>query len=170
MPIKVAKHKITQNEIKDIIEFYNANKPQSETTLQYFSCKEGGFRLVPIGSRDTYRTTNLHKQLRWYRNVLVSYYNYPGFSEEEEQLLFQAMSITLGPQNVKHYKAFSIAITSSPSIKILVEDTPKNLLDTSEHISNPNPYSLHMKLFTNTNNNTFSDVTSHIWAVPRMRI
>ena len=118
MPIKVATKYITSEEIQAIIQNYNYNKPTTEPSIEYLQCSEGGFKLY-IGIHEFnkkykryggYTRNGPVKQLRWNRNILVSYYNYPGFSPDEELRLFRAMCDILGRENVEYYETFSSAL------------------------------------------------------------
>ena len=124
MPIKVATKYITSEEIQAIIQNYNYNKPTTEPSIEYLQCSEGGFKLY-IGIHEFnkkykryggYTRNGPVKQLRWNRNILVSYYNYPGFSPDEELRLFRAMCDILGRENVEYYETFSSAL------RLLVEE------------------------------------------------
>lgn len=160
MPIKVTTSRITLDEIHLILDHYNTNKPANDAYLAYLPCKEGGFKLDIsidefLGKYKRYgcQSQTPIKQLRWNRNILVSYYNYPGFSPEEESRLFHAMSVVLGRENVRHYETFSAALLASPSVRIR---------------SSPG---FHRSMSLDSLGSAgCSDVVSCVWSVPRARI
>lgn len=163
MPIKVTKSRINLDEIRLIIDYYNTNKSENEAFLAYLPCKEGGFKLDIsidefLGKYKRYGCQHTPiKQLRWNRNILVSYYNYPGFSPEEESRLFNAMSVVLGRENVIHFETFSAALLASPSVRIR---------------SSPGFYrSMSLgNLDSLGNTGCGGDIIACVWSVPRARI
>lgn len=121
MPIKIAVNRITSEEIKEILNYYNSHKQIDDANLEYLNCNEGGFKLtLPIKEYVKKYTRNgfqiIHsKQMRWHFNLLVAYYNHPSFNKNEEELLYISMQRVLGRENVKWYDSYSSAITKSPS-------------------------------------------------------
>ena len=97
---------LTLEEIAYIIEHYNNHKLQNESCLEYLQCKEGGFilHITPTELRKKYKYYNCKhipvKQIRWNQNILASYFNYPGFTQQEEFRLFQSISSVLEKQDV----------------------------------------------------------------------
>ena len=97
---------LTLEEIAYIIEHYNNHKLQNESCLEYLQCKEGGFilHITPTELRQKYKYYNCKhipvKQIRWNQNILASYFNYPGFTQQEEFRLFQSISSVLEKQDV----------------------------------------------------------------------
>jgi hypothetical protein len=58
------------------------------------------------------------RELRWNSGkYLVTYFNKPGFTEEEKVLLFKVMRLVLGKENVSYYNTYGDAKKDSPSIK-----------------------------------------------------
>jgi len=122
MPIKIFITNITKEEILSIIEYYNSTKHSYEPNLKFLPCKEGGFKL-DIGIDEYIKKYKKYgyysitiKQIRFYQNILVSYYNYPGFSKSEEWRLYLAISNTIGRENVKWYESFSGALNSNQDV------------------------------------------------------
>jgi hypothetical protein len=97
---------LTLEEIAHIIEHYNNHKLPNESCLEYLQCKEGGFilHITPTELRQKYKYYNCKhipvKQIRWNQNILASYFNYPGFTQQEEFRLFQSISSVLEKQDV----------------------------------------------------------------------
>jgi hypothetical protein len=116
MTIKIHKLAVIQAyQIEEIIQYYNTYKPDASEPLQ--QCEGGGgFMIAVKGSNQKIMHKNqCIKQLKWHKNILVTYIDYVGFSEEEERLLYIAMINVLGDENVKQFNAYSEAYMSSPS-------------------------------------------------------
>jgi hypothetical protein len=125
MSIKIALSSISSQDIEDILFHYNTLKPANSGVLENLVCNEGGFRIVPppcntvVNKSDPYGTANKRaRELRWNSGkYLVTYFNRPGFTEEEKVLLFKVMRLVLGKENVSYYKTYGDAKKDSPSIK-----------------------------------------------------
>ena len=125
MSIKIALSSISNQDIEDILMHYNKLKPANSGVLENLVCNEGGFRIVPppcdtvLNKSDPYGTANKRvRELRWNSGkYLVTYFNKPGFTEEEKVLLFKVMRLVLGKENVSYYKTYGDAKKDSPSIK-----------------------------------------------------
>jgi hypothetical protein len=125
MSIKIALSSISSQDIEDILFHYNNLKPANSGVLENLVCNEGGFRIVPppcntvVNKSDPYGTANkMARELRWNSGkYLVTYFNRPGFTEEEKVLLFKVMRLVLGKENVSYYKTYGDAKKDSPSIK-----------------------------------------------------
>ena len=125
MSIKIALSSISSQDIEDILFHYNTIKPANSGVLENLVCNEGGFRIVPppcntvVNKSDPYGTANKRaRELRWNSGkYLVTYFNRPGFTEEEKVLLFKVMRLVLGKENVSYYKTYGDAKKDSPSIK-----------------------------------------------------
>jgi len=123
--IKIALSSISSQDIEDILFHYNTIKPANSGVLENLVCNEGGFRIVPppcntvVNKSDPYGTANKRaRELRWNSGkYLVTYFNRPGFTEEEKVLLFKVMRLVLGKENVSYYKTYGDAKKDSPSIK-----------------------------------------------------
>jgi hypothetical protein len=123
--IKIALSSISSQDIEDILFHYNTLKPANSGVLENLVCNEGGFRIVPppcntvVNKSDPYGTANKRaRELRWNSGkYLVTYFNRPGFTEEEKVLLFKVMRLVLGKENVSYYKTYGDAKKDSPSIK-----------------------------------------------------
>jgi hypothetical protein len=125
MSIKIALSSISSQDIEDILFHYNTIKPANSGVLENLVCNEGGFRIVPppcntvVNKSDPYGTANKGaREIRWNSGkYLVTYFNKPGFTEEEKVLLFKVMRLVLGKENVSYYKTYGDAKKDSPSIK-----------------------------------------------------
>jgi len=130
MTIKIALSSVSKQDIADILIHYNNIKPQNSGFLEDLVCKEGGFRIAPqecktslnksdpVAMHFCTRNNERARELRWNsKKYLVSYFNRPGFSKEEEILLFKVMRFVLGKENVSYYETYGDAKTDSPSIK-----------------------------------------------------
>lgn len=117
MTIKVITN-INEENYKDIKLFWDINKVQGIGNLELLNSKNGGFQTFHLYEKQGIKYENIH-QLHWYSNYLVSYTNYPGFSNEEEYLLYKSLCFALGKENVLFYKSFSDAYMSSPTKKYL---------------------------------------------------
>jgi len=116
MTIKIHNLSVIQvYQIEEILQYYNTYKPYTAEPLQ--QSKGGGGFTISVKGSDTkiMHKNQCIKQLRWHKNILVTYIDYAGFSEEEEQLLYIAMVNVLGEENVKRFNTFSEAFKSSPS-------------------------------------------------------
>lgn len=115
MPIKVAFLEMKLTYIPDIIEYYNYLRPDGSDPIEYLDCKEGGYQILCSDKKNVFY--GKYKQLRWHRKILISYYNYPSFTIEEELLLYNMMRYALGKENVAYYLSYDQAIKHSPSFK-----------------------------------------------------
>lgn len=106
---------ITAYQVEQIINYYNEYRPVDTEPLE--QCEGGGGFMISVkGADPEYMPKNqCYKQLKWHKNILVTYIDYAGFSTEEEALLYEAMATVLGDKYVKRYDAFSGALMSSPS-------------------------------------------------------
>lgn len=115
MPIKVTSQEMTTKYIEDIIEYYNYSRPAGSEPIEYLQCKGGGYKI--LCSNKQHYANGKYKQIRWQRKILISFYNYPSFSIEEELLLYNMMKFVLGKENVSYYLSYDQAIKHSPSFK-----------------------------------------------------
>jgi hypothetical protein len=106
---------ITAFQLEQIINYYNEYRPEGSEPLD--QCEGGGGFVIPVkGADPEYMPKNqCYKQLKWYKNILVTYIDYAGFSTEEETLLYKAMVGVLGKKYVEKFDTFSNALMSSPS-------------------------------------------------------
>jgi hypothetical protein len=202
MPIKVLVKKISKPEIQEILDYYNHLKLPGEPALGYLSCSEGGFKL-DLSMNDYIKHYKRYggrnppmKQIRWNNNLLVSYYNYPAFSAEEENRLYLAMIHVLGKEKIRFYKTFSDAIISSLSSRQVASllsatvhitefqnETPPSGLNRKSPVfirrspitrspsTNSMLCNMQRSLSTSSlDKSVYNDITTHIWAVPRMRL
>jgi hypothetical protein len=105
---------ITAFKVEQIINYYNAYRPEGAEPLE--QREGGGGFMIPVkGAVPEYMPkSQCYKQLKWHKNILVTYIDYAGFSTEEEALLYEAMATVLSDKYVKRYNAFSEALMSSP--------------------------------------------------------
>lgn len=166
MPIKVAVRRITSEELKEILRYYNNNRlcPEKDAPLELLPCREGGFQ---IANRELQIKWFHHriKQLRWNYNILVTYHNHLSFSKEEERLLYGAMRHVLGRENVQWYHSYSDAITSSPNFHVLQKTPTKIQINLRRSPGTPPQRSHSADSLTD-----FANTTNHIWNVTRIRI
>lgn len=146
MPIKVLINHIKKEDILAILDYYNTTKQSGEPNLGVLPCKEGGFKLdIDINTFiQKYKKYGGNippiKQIRFHNNILVSYYNFPGFSDSEEWRLYLAIVYSIGRENVKWYNSYSGAIISSPNIKrspssgMILRSRSTNSLDDIWHV------------------------------------
>ncbi len=102
-------------QIEEIINYYNAHRPNDTSPIQ--QCEGGGGFIIAIKGANPkiLPKTQCIKQLKWHKNILVTYIDYFGFSEEEEELLYISMVVVLGEKNVNRFYNYSGALMSSPS-------------------------------------------------------
>jgi hypothetical protein len=115
MPIKLVSQEMTVFGIDDIIQYYNYLRPDGSEPIEYLHSKDGGYQILCSDRNNVFH--GQYKQLRWQRKILISYYNYPSFSIEEELLLYNMMRYVLGKENVSYYLSYDQAIKHSPSFK-----------------------------------------------------
>jgi hypothetical protein len=106
MPIKVSTiDLVTKENIRAIVHYYNANLPKGFEPIEFVEYKNNslvgsnhddvgstyyGFRIPSTQTNPTY-SNGMYKHMRWQRKTLVSIYNFPPFSQEEEIWLFRTM-------------------------------------------------------------------------------
>lgn len=102
-------------QIEEIINYYNIYRSKNTEPIQ--QCEGGGGFMIAIKGANPriMSKTQCIKQLKWHKNILVTYIDYVGFTEEEEELLYNAMVVILGDQYVKRFDNYSGALMSSPS-------------------------------------------------------
>jgi len=123
MPIKLYSLSILSNEnINEIVFQYNNSKLIEWEHMRSMFTLHNEFYGFQIQSTKNYpqfsQDNNNCKQIRIYRKYLTAYNNYPAFLTEEELLLFSVMSLVLGKENVKYYKSFSSALSTSPNTNV----------------------------------------------------
>lgn len=126
MTIKIHKLTVIQAyQIEEILQYYNTYKPDASEPLH--QCDGGGGFMIAVKGANPkiMHKSQCIKLLRWHKNILVTYIDYAGFSEEEEQLLYIAMVNVLGGENVKRFNAFSQALMSSPSFLEMMMNAEK---------------------------------------------
>ena len=100
MTIKVLVDTIRNEDIQNILDYYNQNKPTDSESLQLLDRYEGGFQIYLTEMKDIKCDINKKiKQLRWDKGCLVSSY-YIGFDRDETELLHNALIHVLGQENV----------------------------------------------------------------------
>ena len=119
MPIKVTLPKsFILKGSENVANEYNSRKDSDKQILEVLQCAEGAFKIF-IKTGESYKVLTyvnyLYNLMRWNRSTLVSFYNYPAFSNEEEQLLFLSMRQIYGKENVIYYPTYGHALASSPS-------------------------------------------------------
>lgn len=85
MPIKIRNMTIiSAYQIEEIIKYYNQCRPFDTEPLEQY--KNGGGFIIAVKSGKSYHMPDnqKYKMLRWHKNVLVTYIDHAGFSEEEE--------------------------------------------------------------------------------------
>ena len=96
MPIKVTATSIDAETFREILNFYNANKPEDEEPLERLNRAEGGFQIQIASKKDLVCDDNLKiRQLRWSRGRLVSG-GHIGFTQKQEAMLYEALVHALG--------------------------------------------------------------------------
>jgi len=102
MKIKVKFKSINNNQINDVINFFNLNKPDKWNRLEKLDRVEGGFQIklnddeIKIYNKcnpidDNYRI----KQLRWNNQKLCSF-DYINFNQQELLLLYRSLQYVFG--------------------------------------------------------------------------
>jgi hypothetical protein len=106
---------ITVDQIDEILQYYNTYKQKNHEALE--QCEDGGgFMIAVKGANPQIMSKNqCVKKLKWHKNILVTYVDYPGFTSEEEELLYVAMIYVLGDKYVERFDSYSNALMSSPS-------------------------------------------------------
>jgi hypothetical protein len=100
MGIQVLVETINENDLTQILNYYNLNKLPNEQPLELLDRYEGGFKINIDNIMDKFCDDNKRiKQLRWNRGFLVSHYYIP-FTKSEEKLLFDALAHVLGNEIV----------------------------------------------------------------------
>lgn len=96
MPIKVTANSIDAETFREIINYYNTNKPEDEEPLERLPRAEGGFQIQIASKKNLACDNNLKiRQLRWSRGELVSC-GYIGFTAKQEAMLYEALVHGLG--------------------------------------------------------------------------
>ena len=86
-----------------IIEYYNQNKPPDWNPIEKLNRLEGGFQ-IKMEDFDHNRSLDINnriKQVRWYKQQLITPIAMFGFSKEEEYLLYQSFLHVHGENEVK---------------------------------------------------------------------
>ena len=128
MPIKIKNLTvISAYQIEEIINYYNQCRPIDAEPLEQY--KNGGGFVISVKSGKIYHMPDNQnfKMLRWHKNVLVTYSDHAGFSEEEEELLYISFIHVLGEENVKRFNSYSSAFMSSPSYFELIMAVEKQV-------------------------------------------
>ena len=90
--------------LKDILKYYNENKPKENEPLEILDRAEGGFQIQITNMKHKLCDANEKiKQLRWYKGYLTTtFYNssYISFSEKELLLLYNSLKYVLVDHNV----------------------------------------------------------------------
>jgi hypothetical protein len=131
MPIKVSTiDLITKENIRAIVHYYNTNLPKGFEPIEFVEYKNNsvvmpstddirpmyyGFRIPSSSQTNHIYSNGTYKHMRWQRKTLVSIYNFPPFSQEEEIWLFRTIGFVLGKEHVSYYRAYNEAIKHSPS-------------------------------------------------------
>jgi hypothetical protein len=123
MTIKII-GKLTRENYEDTISFWNTNKVSGMGNLQILNSRNGGFQTYSVDSNNKIIFKSIH-QLHWYSHYLVTFTTCPGFSEEEEFLLFKSLCFSIGRDRVLYYESFSSAYLCSPKINY-IEDVNKS--------------------------------------------
>jgi hypothetical protein len=96
MPIKVTATSIEAETFREILNYYNANKPADEEPLERLPRAEGGFQIQIASKKQLVCDDNLKiRQLRWSKGELVSC-GYIGFTAKQEAMLYEALVHGLG--------------------------------------------------------------------------
>jgi len=132
MPIKITTvDLITKASVLSMVEYYNTHRPKNTEILElveytHLSVRSGevpltryGFRMLATQPNHAY-ANGKYKYMRWQGKTLVSIYNYPPFSPEEEILLFKIARYVLGKENVSYYRTYEQAIKHSPNYNATV--------------------------------------------------
>jgi hypothetical protein len=165
MPIKVTLPQDTiLEEIVNVANEYNSRKDVSMPRIELLHGTEGGFKIRVENLTAYYLQSYVeytYKQMRWKKNVLISFYNYPGFSLEEETLLFQSMRQIYGKENVLYFPSYGHALANSPSTTATI----------SQYIKiSPKPMNLHnTRMSDNSIHSSNDSIHSHLQRV-RIRL
>ena len=108
MYITVLTDNLPKNGYRDILNYYNANKPYNWKDLRKAGVYEGGFEvpkneseIEELQKRYRYLDPNERvRQLRWSNGRLLSLGHFP-LSDEETLLLYQALKHVLGESLVE---------------------------------------------------------------------
>ena len=97
MPIKVLVRFINNETYNKILDFYNSNKDANEEPLELLDRAEGGFQIKIQDVKNSKCDPNKKiKQMRWSRGYLVHHHFCQGFTEKEENLLYESLKFVLG--------------------------------------------------------------------------
>jgi hypothetical protein len=109
--IQVTFSSYTEQQIQEVLDYYNQNKPENSMELEKLNRAEGGFciKLTPDQMErvrdfifyDQYNPNFAIKQLRWTRKFLVPLSGYAEFDDAETALLLDAMKHVFGEEYVK---------------------------------------------------------------------
>lgn len=176
---------LTLEEIAYIIEHYNNHKLQNESCLEYLQCKEGGFilHITPTELRQKYKYYNCKhipvKQIRWNQNILASYFNYPGFTQQEEFRLFQSISSVLEKQDVgegmenrsivQYFETFSDIFLEKKKSRCESEDDISEGSETWRYVNDDICKRMARMASILSEYRKYEDILC-IWSVPRVRL
>lgn len=85
-----------------ILDYYNYHRPEGSQMLEKLNRCEGGFQ-IKLDNYDEIEDTDINnkiRQLRWCGRKLVSDM-YIGFTDEQLDLLYEAIGYSLGKENVE---------------------------------------------------------------------
>ena len=131
---------LTKQNIDEIVFQYNNSKPiewesiHSVFSLQNIFC---GFSIKSTKAYSVFILENNNcRQIKIYKKYLTAFNNYPSLLIEEELLLFSIMCLVLGKENVKYYKSFSSALSTSPNTNVSFINIKKSPVSdlTSSHL------------------------------------
>jgi hypothetical protein len=111
MTIKV-RRALTVEECRTILYYFNTHFHKTDEALEILK-KRPGFMIRKC--TELTEDDRFIRQIRWQGNLLVNYFNYKGFSVEEEELLYKSIHYTIGSKYVSYYPSLSHAIEHSPS-------------------------------------------------------
>jgi len=160
MPIKVTLPKqVILDYAQQVLDEYNKRKKPNDPLLEFLSSKEVGFK-IRVDNRKTERVSgyveNTFKQMRWNRTTLVSFYNYPAFSVEEEKLLFQSMRQIFGKDNVIYYSTYGHALANSPNTNIEILHQLTNINGLYSELASKSPIKSLYNSYDSMNNSSHS--------------
>ena len=108
MPIKVYFSEITPSQYKDVISYYNSNKPEHWFPISKLDRAEGGFSIPLEKNIHSVRYVDSNqtiKQVRWEKKMLVtSKSDYFPFNDPETFLLYQSLQQVFGADQVSYMK------------------------------------------------------------------
>jgi hypothetical protein len=100
MTIKVLVSSIDNEQIQEILDYYNFKKSHDEEPLEILDRCEGGFKIKITHMKDALCDNNKKiKQLRWRKGYLLTQ-QHISFSKQEELLLYNSLVNVLGNNNV----------------------------------------------------------------------